>query len=174
MTIFKFKTFVPNIDSTAWLADDANIIGQVDILKKASVWFGATLRGDNEKILLGEGSNIQENCVLHTDYGYPLTIGTNCTIGHSVILHGCSIEDNTLIGMGSTILNGAKIGKGCLIGAGSLITENKVIPDGSLVMGSPGKVIRKLDDAAKKSLIGSALHYQERAAEFKTNLHKIP
>ena len=174
MTIFKFKTFVPNIDSTAWLADDANIIGQVDILKKASVWFGATLRGDNEKILLGEGSNIQENCVLHTDYGYPLTIGKNCTIGHSVILHGCSIEENTLIGMGSTILNGAKIGKGCLIGAGSLITENKVIPDGSLVMGSPGKVIRKLDDAAKKSLIGSALHYQERAAEFKTNLHKIP
>ena len=174
MTIFKFKTFVPNIDSTAWLADDANIIGQVDIFKKASVWFGATLRGDNEKILLGEGSNIQENCVLHTDYGYPLTIGKNCTIGHSVILHGCSIEDNTLIGMGSTILNGAKIGKGCLIGAGSLITENKVIPDGTLVMGSPGKVVRELDEKAKRSLIGSALHYQERAVEFRKNLHKIP
>ena len=174
MPIFKFKTYNPRIEISAWLAHDANIIGNVDIGKKASVWFGATLRGDNEKILLGEGSNIQENCVLHTDYGFPLKIGTNCTIGHSVILHGCSISENTLIGMGSTILNGARIGKGCLIGAASLITENKVIPDGSLVLGSPGKIIRQLDNETKESLIGSALHYQERAAEFSRNLDKIP
>ena len=174
MPIFKFKTYNPKIESSAWIAHDANIIGNVDISKKASVWFGATLRGDNEKILLGEGSNIQENCVLHTDYGFPLKIGTNCTIGHSVILHGCSISENTLIGMGSTILNGARIGKGCLIGAASLITENKVIPDGSLVLGSPGKIIRQLDNETKESLIASALHYQERAVEFSKNLDKIP
>ena len=161
------------IESSSWIAHDANIIGNVDIGKKASVWFGATLRGDNEEILLGEGSNIQENCVLHTDQGFPLMIGRNCTIGHSVILHGCSIADNTLIGMGSTILNGTRIGAGCLIGAGSLITENKVIPDGSLVMGSPGKVIRQLDTETKESLITSALHYQERAAEFSKHLDKI-
>ncbi len=139
MPIFKFNTYSPMIKSGAWIAHDANIIGKIKILKKASVWFGATLRGDNEEILLGEGSNIQENCVLHTDHGFPLKIGRNCTIGHSVILHGCSIADNTLIGMGSTILNGAQIGKGCLIGAGSLITENKVIPDGSLGNGFPWK-----------------------------------
>ena len=152
MPVFKFKNYSPKIESSAWIAHDANIIGKVEILKKASVWFGATLRGDNEEILLGQGSNIQENCVLHTDNGFPLEIGQNCTIGHSVILHGCTIADNTLIGMGSTILNGAKIGTGCLIGAGSLITENKVIPDGSLVMGSPGKIIRKLDDEEKLQL----------------------
>ena len=173
MPVFKFKTDSPKIESSAWIAHDANIIGKVEILEKASVWFGATLRGDNEEILLRQGSNIQENCVLHTDHGFPLEIGQNCTIGHSVILHGCTIADNTLIGMGSTILNGAKIGTGCLIGAGSLITENKVIPDGSLVMGSPGKIIRKLDDEAKLSLIGSALHYQDRAAEFSKNLHEV-
>jgi len=174
MPIFKFKTYNPKIESSAWIAYDANIIGNVYISKKASVWFGATLRGDNEKIQLGEGSNIQENCVLHTDHGFPLKIGTNCTIGHSVILHGCSIAENTLIGMGSTILNGARIGKGCLIGAASLITENKVIPDGSLVLGTPGKIIRQLDNETKESLIGSALHYQKRAAEFSKHLDKIP
>ena len=173
MPIFKFKTYSPHLSRSAWIAHDANIIGKIKIMEKASVWFGATLRGDNEEILVGEGSNIQENCVLHTDHGFPLTIGKNCTIGHSVILHGCSISDNTLIGMGSTILNGAQIGKGCLIGAGSLITENKIIPDGSLVMGSPGKVMRELDDEAKESLIGSALHYQERVAEFSKHLDRL-
>ena len=173
MPIFKFKTYNPKIDSSAWITHDANIIGKIQIMEKASVWFGATLRGDNENILVGDGSNIQENCVLHTDHGFPLEIGENCTIGHSVILHGCTIAENTLIGMGSTILNGAQIGKGCLIGAGSLITENKIIPDGSLVLGAPGKIIRKLDDEAKLKLIGSAVHYQERAAEFNKNLTKI-
>ena len=173
MPIFKFKTYSPHLSHSAWIAHDANIIGKIKIMEKASVWFGATLRGDNEEILVGEGSNIQENCVLHTDHGFPLKIGKNCTIGHSVILHGCSISANTLIGMGSTILNGAQIGKGCLIGAGSLITENKIIPNGSLVMGSPGKVMRELDDEAKESLIGSALHYQERVAEFSKHLDRL-
>ena len=173
MAVFKFRIHNPEIESSAWIAHDANIIGKVKILEKASIWFGATLRGDNEEILLGQGSNIQENCVLHTDHGFPLEIGQNCTIGHSVILHGCTIADSTLIGMGSTILNGARIGTGCLIGAGSLITENKVIPDGSLVMGSPGKVIRQLDEDAKNSLISSALHYQQRAAEFSKHLEKV-
>ena len=173
MPIFKFKTYSPHLSRNAWIAHDANIIGKIKIMEKASVWFGATLRGDNEEIFVGEGSNIQENCVLHTDHGFPLTIGKNCTIGHSVILHGCSISDNTLIGMGSTILNGAQIGKGCLIGAGSLVTENKIIPDGSLVIGAPGKIIRKLDDEAKLSLIGSAIHYQERAAEFSKHLDRL-
>ena len=173
MPIFNFKTYCPRLSSNAWIAHDANIIGKIKIMEKVSVWFGATLRGDNEEILIGEGSNIQENCVLHTDLGFPLKIGTNCTIGHSVILHGCSISDNTLIGMGSTILNGAQIGKECLIGAGSLITENKIIPDGSLVMGSPGKVMRELDNETKKSLIGSALHYQKSAAEFNKHLDRL-
>ena len=173
MAVFKFNADTPKIDSSAWIAPDANIIGNVEVGKKASVWFGATLRGDNENILVGDGSNVQENCILHTDHGFPLEIGENCTIGHSVILHGCTIAANTLIGMGSTILNGAQIGKGCLIGAGSLITENKIIPDGSLVMGSPGKIIRQLDNEAKLDIIGSAIHYQERADEFNKNLTKI-
>ena len=167
MPIFKFKTYSPNIESSAWIAHDANIIGKVKILKKASIWFGATLRGDNEEILLGQGSNIQENCVLHTDHGFPSNIGTNCTIGHSVILHGCSIADNTLIGMGSTILNGAQIGKGCLIGAGSLITENKVIPDNSLVVGSPGRVLRKVTEEEIKAIIENGQHYVNTSKKYK-------
>ena len=167
MPIFKFKTYSPKIESSAWIAHDANIIGKIEILKKASVWFGATLRGDNEEILVGEGSNIQENCVLHTDHGFPLKIGTNCTIGHSVILHGCSIADNTLIGMGSTILNGAQIGKGCLIGAGSLITENKVIPERSLVLGSPGKIVRQVTDEEVKSIKENAEHYVSNYKKYK-------
>jgi len=171
--VFNFKTHIPKVDKSVWIAHNANIIGKVEILKNASIWFGATLRGDNEKIFVGEGSNIQENCVLHTDEGHPLEIGKNCTIGHSVILHGCSISDNTLIGMGATILDGAKIGKGCLIGAGALITRNKIIPDGSLVMGSPGKVIKKIDEATTLSLVESAVHYQERARDFSNQVTKI-
>jgi carbonic anhydrase/acetyltransferase-like protein (isoleucine patch superfamily) len=119
---------------------------------------------------VGEGSNVQENCVFHTDMGFPLTIGANCTIGHKVMLHGCTIADNTLIGMGATILNGARIGRNCLIGAGALITEGKEIPDGSLVMGAPGKVVRQLDEAAIAGLTASALHYRENAARFRETL----
>ena len=144
MTLYALGTDRPTIDDDAWVAPDANLIGKVVLEAGSSVWFGSTLRGDNEVIHVGKGSNVQENCVFHTDMGYPLTIGQNCTIGHKVMLHGCTIADNTLIGMGATILNGAKVGRNCLIGAGALITEGKVIPDGSLVMGVPGKVVRQL------------------------------
>ncbi|MEW9921893.1 gamma carbonic anhydrase family protein [Marimonas sp. MJW-29] len=173
MTIYTLGEFTPTIDDSAWVAPDANIIGNVVLEANASVWFCSTLRGDNEVIHVGRGSNVQENCVFHTDMGYPLTIGENCTIGHKVMLHGCTIGDNSLIGMGATVLNGAKIGKNCLIGAGALITENKVIPDGSLVMGAPGKVVRELDDQAIKALTASALHYSENAARFRSDLKPL-
>lgn len=170
MTLYALDGIAPDIDATAWVAPDANVIGNVALAARSSVWFGCTLRGDNERITVGAGSNVQENCVFHTDLGYPLSIGENCTIGHKVMLHGCSIADNTLIGMGATILNGAKIGRNCLIGAGALVTENKVIPDGSLVMGVPGKVVRELDAEAIEGLRLSALHYQQNAARFATSL----
>ena len=142
MTIYSLDGVSPQVAEDSWIAPDANVIGKIVIQEGASIWFGATLRGDNEEIVIGKGSNVQENTIMHTDMGYPLTVGEGCTIGHKALLHGCTIGDNTLIGMGAVILNGAKIGKNCLIGANALITENKVIPDGSLVMGSPGKVVR--------------------------------
>ncbi|MEE9428281.1 MAG: gamma carbonic anhydrase family protein [Paracoccaceae bacterium] len=153
-------------DGDFWVAPDANVVGNVILQSGTSVWFGATLRGDNEAISIGQGSNIQENCVLHTDLGYPLTVGKNCTIGHLAILHGCTIGDQTLIGMGATIMNGARIGRGCQIGAGALITEGKEIPDGSLVVGRPGKIIRQLDDLAIAELKNSALWYQKKMRQF--------
>lgn len=142
-----------------WLAPDAVLIGRVRIERNASVWFGAVLRGDNEFIVVGENSNVQDGAVLHTDPGMLLTIGKNCTIGHRAILHGCQIGDNSLIGMGATILNGAKIGANCLIGANALVTEGKVIPDNSLVVGSPAKVVRSLGDDAEANLAKSAAGY---------------
>lgn len=160
----------PMVGEGVWVAPDANVIGKIILRAKASVWFGATLRGDNEQIVVGAGTNIQENCVLHTDMGFPLTIGENCTIGHKAMLHGCTIGDESLIGMGATVLNGARIGKNCLIGAGALVTEGKEIPDGSLVLGSPGKVVRELDASAIQVLKASAIHYQENAARFATTL----
>ncbi|MBM1312371.1 gamma carbonic anhydrase family protein [Sulfitobacter mediterraneus] len=173
MTLYALGDTRPTVDDDAWVAPDANVIGNVVLEAESSVWFGCTLRGDNEVIHVGQGSNVQENCVFHTDLGYPLTIGVNCTIGHKVMLHGCTIGDNSLIGMGATVLNGAKIGKNCLIGAGALITENKVIPDGSLVMGAPGKVVRQLDEAAFKGLTASAEHYTENAARFRRDLKPL-
>ncbi len=173
MTLYALADVSPQVDETAWVAPDANVIGNVMLAAKSSVWFGCTLRGDGELISVGTGSNVQENCVFHTDDGYPLSIGENCTIGHKVMLHGCTIGDNSLIGMGATVLNGAKIGKNCLIGAGALITENKVIPDGSLVMGAPGKVVRELDAAAIQGLTLSAKHYQQNAARFGRDLKVI-
>lgn len=173
MTIYSLDGHAPEIAEDAWLAPDANLIGQIVVEAGASVWFGSTLRGDNEPIILGAGSNIQENCVLHTDLGYPLTIGPDCTIGHKAMLHGCTIGENSLIGMGATVLNGAKIGRNCLIGAGALITEGKEIPDGSLVMGAPGKVVRQLDDAAIAGLRASAAHYRENAQRFRAGLKPI-
>ena len=173
MTIYALADIRPQIDDSAWVAPDANVIGNIVLSAQSSVWFGSTLRGDNERIEVGEGSNVQENCVFHTDAGFPLTIGRNCTIGHKVMLHGCTIGDNSLVGMGATILNGAKIGKNCLIGAGALITENKEIPDGSLVMGAPGKVVRQLDEKTIQMLTASAQHYAENAARFRQDLKQI-
>ncbi|WP_170751194.1 gamma carbonic anhydrase family protein [Ruegeria lacuscaerulensis] len=170
MTIYALGDHAPQLHQDTWVAPDANLIGKVVLEEGASVWFCSTLRADHEEIRVGEGSNVQENCVMHVDPGFPLTIGKNCTIGHKVMLHGCSIGENSLIGMGAIILNGAKIGKNCLIGAGALITEGKEIPDNSLVMGSPGKVIRQLDDAAAQKLTLSALHYQSNMRKFRDTM----
>jgi len=171
--IYSLDGLAPEVAADAWVAPGAHIMGNIKLAAHASVWFGAIIRGDNELISIGEGSNIQENSVLHTDEGYPMTIGANCTIGHKAMLHGCTIGESSLIGMGATILNGAKIGKGCLIGACALITEGKEIPDYSLVMGAPGKVIRTLDEAAQARLIGSAQWYQHNARRFKLGLKAL-
>jgi len=171
--IYALDGIAPQIAPDAWVAPDANLIGKVVLDPESSVWFGATLRGDNEEIRLGRGSNIQENSVLHTDMGYPLVIGADCTIGHKAMLHGCTIGEGSLIGMGATVLNGAKIGRFCLIGAGALITEGKEIPDFSLVMGAPGKVVRQLDEAAQKRLLKSAAGYRANAARFRAGLKPV-
>lgn len=156
-----------------WIAPNAAVMGRVILKKNASVWFGATLRGDNDPITVGENSNVQDGSVLHTDTGIPLTIGANVTIGHMVMLHGCTIGDNTLVGIGSIVLNGAKIGKNCLIGANCLITEGKEIPDNSLVMGAPGKVVRELsEDQARMMSIG-ALHYVENWKRYRAGLKPV-
>lgn len=173
MTIYALGDDAPHMHADTWVAADANLIGKVVMEEGSSVWFCSTLRADHEIILVGAGTNVQENTVMHVDRGYPLTIGTNCTIGHKVMLHGCTIGNNTLIGMGATILNGAKIGNNCLIGAGALITEGKEIPDGSLVMGAPGKVVRQLDEQAIKMLEASAVHYQENMRRFRDTLKVV-
>ena len=174
MTLYALGDVAPVVpDGDYWIAPDANVIGNVIIEADVSIWFGATLRGDNEPITVGAGSNIQEACVLHTDIGFPLTIGAGCTIGHKAMLHGCELGENTLIGMGATVLNGAKIGKNCLIGAGALVTEGKEIPDGSMVLGAPGKVVRALPDASIQGLRASALHYQENMRRFAKELRPL-
>lgn len=168
--IYALDGLTPEIGPNAWIADTAVLIGRVVVEADASIWFGAVLRGDNEEIRVGQRSNVQENSVLHTDMGYPLTIGAQCTIGHKAMLHGCMIGDGSLIGMGAKVLNGARIGRGCLIGAGALITEGKEIPDGSLVMGAPGRVVRVLDSEAQERLLMSARGYQANARRFSNGL----
>lgn len=170
MTLYALDGVSPEVHDTAWVAPGAYVIGKVVLERDSSVWFGVTLRGDNEEIRVGAGSNIQENVVCHTDMGFPLVIGPGCTIGHKAILHGCTLGENCLVGMGATILNGARIGRNCLIGAGALVTENKDIPDGSLVMGMPGKVVRALDEAAIEGLRQSARSYQANAVRFARGL----
>lgn len=171
--IYALDGIAPEIAASAWIAPDANLIGRIVVEDAASIWFGATLRGDNEEIRVGRGSNVQENCVLHTDMGFPMLIGADCTIGHKAMLHGCVIGEGSLIGMGATILNGARIGRGCLIGAGALITEGKEIPDGSLVMGAPGRVVRQLDEAGLARLRASAAGYQANARRFALGLSAV-
>ena len=150
-----------------WVADSATVVGNVLLKQDASVWFNAVVRGDNDLITIGAGSNVQDGSVLHTDPGYPLTIGAHVTIGHKVMLHGCDIGEGSLIGINAVVLNGAKIGKNCLIGANALITEGKEIPDNSMVMGSPGKVVRTLTDEQAAGIRAGATHYVENARRFK-------
>ena len=156
----------------SWVAPNATLVGKVKLEAGASVWFNAVLRGDNELIHIGENSNVQDGTVMHTDMGFPLTLGTGVTIGHNVMLHGCSVGDYSLIGINAVVLNGAKIGKNCIIGANALIPEGKVIPDGCLVMGSPGKVVRELTDAQKKMLEASAAHYVHNAKRYARDLQE--
>lgn len=161
MSVYNLGDVAPQLPGPDeyWIAPNAAVMGNVILKKNASVWFGATIRGDNDPIIIGENSNVQDGSVLHTDAGSPLTIGANVTVGHMVMLHGCSIGDNSLVGIGSIILNGAKIGKNCLIGANVLITEGKEIPDNSLVMGAPGKVVREVSEGQARMLAGGAMHY---------------
>ncbi|WP_209427571.1 gamma carbonic anhydrase family protein [Pararhodobacter sp. SW119] len=170
--IYALDDILPEIAEDSWVAPGANVLGRVTLATGASVWFGATLRGDNERITLGEGSNVQDGCTLHTDMGFPLTIGRDCTIGHGAILHGCTIGDESLIGMGAIVLNGARIGRNCLIGAGALVAEGKQIPEGSLVLGSPGRVVREMDAEARAKLRESALGYQANMRRFRKGLRE--
>ena len=156
-----------------WVAPNAVLIGKVVLHPGASVWFGATLRGDNEPLVIGQNSNIQDGSVLHSDMGWPLTIGRNVTVGHMAVLHGCTIGDDTLIGIGAVVLNGAVIGRNCLIGAGALIPEGKVIPDNSLVMGQPGKVVREVSEQQAQFLTASALHYVDNWRRYRREMVEV-
>jgi len=156
-----------------WVAETATLIGRVRLKRDASVWFGAVLRGDNEWIELGERSQIQDNATLHTDPGFPLAIGSNCVIGHNVVLHGCTIGDESLIGMGAIMLNGAKVGRNCLVGAGAVVTEGKTFPDNSLIVGAPARVIRTLDQKASDLIRGGADIYVRRFKQYATGLKRI-
>jgi carbonic anhydrase/acetyltransferase-like protein (isoleucine patch superfamily) len=156
-----------------WIAPDAHVIGRVRLGRDVGIWFGTVIRGDNEPIEIGEGTNIQEGCMLHTDPGAPMTIGAGCTVGHHAILHGCTIGENSLVGMGATVLNGARIGANCLVGAGALVTEGKEFPDNSLIVGAPAKAIRALDEDAVQRLRRTAQHYVENWQRFANGLRRI-
>ncbi len=159
--------------ATNWIAPDATVIGNVAVGRDVSIWFGVVIRGDNERIALGEGSNVQEHAIMHTDAGFPLTVGRGCTIGHRAMLHGCTIGDNSLVGMGAIVLNGARIGANSLVGAGALVTEGKTYPDNALIVGSPAKVVRTLDAAAVEQLMASAAHYVANGRRFLAGLQTV-
>jgi carbonic anhydrase/acetyltransferase-like protein (isoleucine patch superfamily) len=171
--IFELDGHAPEIDPTAWVAPTATVIGKVRLGPGASVWFGAVLRGDTEWIEVGEGSNVQENSVFHTDLGFPLSVGQGCTIGHKAMLHGCTIADNALVGMGATVLNGAVIARDSLVGACALVTEGKRFDPGSLIVGAPARAIRALTAGQIEGLRGSARHYRENAQRFRSGLKRI-
>ena len=173
MALYSLANRKPTLGHDAWVAPNATVIGDVQLGDNASIWWNAVLRGDNDTITIGADSNIQDGSVLHADEGVPLTVGANVTVGHMVMLHGCTVGDGSLIGIGSIILNRAVIGKACIIGANSLIPEGKVIPDRSLVMGSPGKVVRELTDQEVQMLIGSAVHYVNNARRFAEDLQEV-
>jgi carbonic anhydrase/acetyltransferase-like protein (isoleucine patch superfamily) len=175
MAIYELDGQAPDLPTSGnyFIAETATVIGKVRLLEGASVWFGAVLRGDNEWIEVGEGSNVQDNSTCHTDRGFPLTIGKNCTVGHNVILHGCTLEDSTLVGMGSIVMNGARIGRNSIVGAGAVITEGKTFPEHSLIIGAPARVIRTLEPGQMKAIEGPARFYVGNGPRFKTGLRKI-
>jgi carbonic anhydrase/acetyltransferase-like protein (isoleucine patch superfamily) len=173
MAIYELDGVVPRLSDSAWVADSAQVMGNVELGDDVSVWFGVVIRGDTEIIRIGRGSNIQDLSVLHADVGMPLTVGEGVTVGHKVMLHGCSIGDGCLIGIGAVVLNGARIGKHCLVGAGSLVTEGKEFPDGSMILGSPAKAVRPLTRAQLESLQHSARQYVENAGRFRLGFNKV-
>ena len=173
MAIYQLDDMQPTLHESVWIADSAQVIGQVTLGESSSVWFGAVVRGDTAAIHVGRGSNIQDGSVLHADEGLPLVIGENVTVGHQVMLHGCTIGDGSLIGIQAVVLNGAKIGKNCLVGAGALVTEGKEFPDYSLIIGAPAKAVRTLSEEDIARLEGSAASYVARAQLFKMQLKKI-
>lgn len=173
MAIYEIDGVAPRLGQGAWVADSGQVMGNVEVGENASVWFGVVARGDTEVIRIGRNTNIQDNSVLHADVGSPLTIGDNVTVGHQVMLHGCTIGDNSLIGIQSVVLNNARIGRNCIVGAGSVVTEGKEFPDNSLIIGSPAKVVRTLDEAAAQKLRESAEHYVANAHRFAKGLKKI-
>ncbi|QDL38214.1 gamma carbonic anhydrase family protein [Rhodoferax sediminis] len=173
MAIYELDGTAPRLADSAWVADSAQVMGNVELAQDTSVWFGVVIRGDTETIRIGRGSNIQDLSVLHADIGMPLTVGENVTVGHKVMLHGCTIGDESLIGIGAVVLNGAKIGKHCLVGAGALVTEGKEFPDGSMIIGSPAKAVRQLTPEQIAGLKMSAQHYVDNARRFRAGLKKI-
>lgn len=175
MAIYALDGQTPDLPETGryFIAETATVIGKVRLRENASVWFGAVLRGDNEWIEVGEGSNVQDGCTCHTDEGFPLTIGSNCTIGHNVILHGCTIENDALIGMGSIVMNGARVGRGCIVGAGALITEGKQFAEYSLIVGAPARVIRMLDPSETEAMGSGATSYVTNGLRFGKGLKRI-
>ncbi len=173
MAIYELGGVAPQLADGAWVADSAQVIGQVSLAEDVSVWFGTVIRGDTEAIRIGRGSNIQDLSVLHADVGVPLVVGENVTVGHQVMLHGCTIGDESLIGIGAVVLNGAKIGKNCLVGAGALVTEGKEFPDGSMILGSPAKVVRQLTPEQMAGLRASAQHYIDNARRYRAALRQL-
>ena len=173
MALYELDGVAPEVDPSAWIADSAQVMGRVALAEDVSVWFGTVIRGDTESITIGRGSNIQDGTVMHADIGMPIVLGEHVTVGHKVMLHGCTIGDETLIGIGAVVLNGAKIGRNCLVGAGALVTEGKEFPDGSMILGSPAKAVRTLTPEQMQGLRQSARHYVQNARRFQAGLRKI-
>ena len=173
MALYELNHVAPRVAHSAWIADSAQVMGNVELAEDSSVWFGAVVRGDTESIYIGRGTNIQDGSVLHADLGKPLHIGDNVTVGHMVMLHGCTVGEGSLIGIGAIVLNGAKIGRGCIVGAGALVTEGKEFPDGSMIIGSPAKAVRQLTPEQQMDLRASAQHYGDNAAQFRSGLKKL-
>ena len=173
MAIYQLDDLSPNIHPSAWVADNAQVVGNVSLGEDCSVWFGVVMRGDTERLTIGRGTNIQDASVLHADPGMPLIIGENVSVGHQVMLHGCTVGDGSLIGIGAIVLNGARIGKNCLVGAGALVTEGKEFPDGSMILGSPAKAVRQLSPEQIAGLRKAAAHYMANARRYRSGLKKL-